>query len=45
VLEENTTPFSVEEEQPLLSLQALQGLNSFQTMRIKGKIGSQPIHI
>jgi len=44
MLEENTTA-GTEEEQPLLSLQALQGLNSFQTMRITGRVGSQPIHI
>ena len=34
-----------EEEQPLISLQALQGINSFQTMRVAGKVGSYPIHI
>ena len=43
--DESTTPFLVDEEQPFISLQALQGLSSFQTMRITGKVGSQPIHL
>jgi len=34
-----------EEEQPLISLQALQGMNSYQTMRVQGKVCSQPLHI
>jgi len=33
------------EEQPLISLQALQGMNSFQTMRVEGKVGFQALHI
>jgi len=34
-----------ENEQPLISLQALQGMNFFQTMRVTGKVGSQVLHI
>jgi len=34
-----------EEEQPLISLQALQGMNSYQTMRVQGKVGSQSLRI
>jgi len=34
-----------EEEQPLISLQALQGVSSYQTMRVKGRVGSQTLHI
>ena len=34
----------LEDEQPLISLQALHGINSFQTMRVAGKLGSQLIH-
>jgi len=34
-----------QEEQPLISPQALQGMNSFQTMRVGGKVGSQTLHI
>jgi len=34
-----------EEEQPLISLQALQGLNAYQTMKVQGRVGSQPLHI
>jgi len=34
-----------EEEQPLISLQALQGMSSFQTMRVIGNVGAQVLHI
>jgi len=45
VLGEGMPSLLLDEEQPLISLQALQGVNSFQTMRITQKVGSQPIHI
>ena len=39
VFEETTEP------QPLISLQAIQGMSSFQTMKVTGHVGLQPIHI
>ena len=33
------------ETQPIISLQALQGMSSFQTMKVTGRVGLQPIHI
>jgi len=44
-LEGSLPTLSQEDEQPLISLQALQGMNSFQTIRIIGRAGSQAIHI
>jgi len=44
-IEETGDLLMPEEAQPLISLQALQGLNSFQTMRIAGKVGSHVVHI
>ena len=34
-----------EEELPFLSLQALHGVSSFLTIRVTGKVSSQPVHI
>jgi len=42
--EEHNTPV-LQEEEPLISLQALQGVSSYQTMRVKGSVGSQAVHI
>lgn len=44
-LEGSLSTLLQEDEQPLISLQALQGMNSFQTMRVIGRAGSQAIHI
>ena len=38
-------PVMHEDEQPLISLQALKGMNFLQTMRVTGKVGSQALHI
>jgi len=43
--EESVPPSLQDEKQPLISLQALQGVNAFQTMRVTGRVGSQLIHI
>ena len=43
--EESIPPSLQDEEQPFISLQALLGVNSFQTMRVTGRVGSQLIHI
>ena len=42
--DEGTPSLSLEEEQPLY-LEALQGVNSFLTIRVTGKVGSHPIHM
>ena len=45
-LERETVPHEkTKEAQPLISLQALQSLNSFQTMKVTGCVGLQLIHI
>ena len=45
LLEDHVPAVLAEEESPLISLQAIQGVSSFQTMRVTAKVGSQPIHI
>ncbi|XP_074298103.1 uncharacterized protein LOC141628919 [Silene latifolia] len=42
---ENDTEENSVEEQPLISLNAMSGHNSFQTMRVTGKVRSQSVHI
>lgn len=44
-MKEGTSPLLQDEVQPLISLQALYGMNSFQTMKVTGKVSSQLIHM